>query len=155
MPWSAVHAWIIECFQASTMMQLTGAACCTYQCADVDHPVEPVEEGALVPCLVRIALVKLISAKRGHAGLDASSACIHALCLRTTTRMHTCTELAICHRTLGFQVINFNDLAVALLYVINKFKVVPLTQHCAWPLMLCLNALTKTCAWPMMEWQCK
>ena len=142
------------CFLASFVVDLTGAACCTHQCADVDHPVEPIEEGALLPCLVRIALIKLISAKRGHAGLDASSACIHALSV-ITTRMHTCTELAICHTTLGFNVINSNDLAIALFYVTNKFKVVPQIQNCAWPSMLCLNILTKTCAWPMMEWQYK
>jgi len=42
-----------------------------HQGADVDAPVEPVEEGRLLLAVARVVLVELVSAKRAHARLDA------------------------------------------------------------------------------------
>lgn len=40
-----------------------------HQGADVDAPIEPVEEGCLLPAVARVVLVELVRAESGHAGL--------------------------------------------------------------------------------------
>ncbi len=37
-----------------------------HQSADVNAPVEPVEEGRLLPAVARVVLVKLVRAKRAY-----------------------------------------------------------------------------------------